>query len=225
MALDLSRIDPWGKIAPGIAYDATLDGGNAGWHALMHLGIFYLNVPQSDGVLSKQYVLNTRTGAWTTYTGWNPSTLCSHNNSLYIGAVNGGLVNLVGGLGDDGDDITAYANGAFTYPSSAQLTNVFTGIRPKMQADGTVYGVLGVDTDFVVRTLKGVTVPIINDVSSTPWGSDWGSPWGASGESRPLWFSIRGEGKAVSVRMRASGATSNFRWYATDLLFKPGGIR
>jgi hypothetical protein len=225
VALDLARIDPWGKIAPLVASDAELDGSNAGWHGCLHNGVLYVNVPMTDAVLSKQHVLNTRNGAWGgPYTGWNGSSFCSFENELYFGGMDG-TVKLVGGPDDDGVDITANANTAFVYPTPAQLTNVYTGIRPKMFAEGTITGLVGVDTDFVIRPLTGSVVNLFNDVSTTPWGSAWGSPWGSAGQGRPLWFSIRGEGKAISVRMRASGSTSDLKWYASDVLFKPGGIR
>jgi hypothetical protein len=225
VALDLARIDPWGKVAAGIAADAALDGGNAGWHAVMLNGVFYLNVPQSTGVLSKQWVLNTRNGAWTTYSGWNPSRLCAFNNELNFGTQDNGAVKIVGGSSDEGEDITANANDAFVYPNQAQNTNVFTAIRPKMTASGTITGVIGVDTDFVIRTLSGSVVPLFEDVSLTPWGSEWGSPWGAQSDGEPQWFSCTGQGKAVSVRIRATGQASDLKWYATDLLMKPGGSR
>ncbi len=225
VALDLARIDPWGKIAPLVASDAELDGSNAGWHGCLHNGVLYVNVPMTDAVLSKQHVLNTRNGAWGgPYTGWNGSSFCSFENELYFGGMDG-TVKLVGGPDDDGVDITANANTAFVYPTPAQLTNVYTGIRPKMFAEGTITGLVGVDTDFVIRPLTGSVVNLFNDVSTTPWGSAWGSPWGSAGQGRPLWFSIRGEGKAISVRMRASGSTSDLKWYAVDCLYKPGGIR
>lgn len=225
VSLDLSRIDPWGKIAAGIAADAVLDGDNPGWHGCLHNGLVYVNVPQTVGSLSKQWVINTRNGACTTYSGWNPSTLAVYGNNLYFGAMAGGLVRAVGGDDDDGVDITANANGAFVFPSSTQRNNLFTAIRPIMDAEGTVSGLIGVDTNFQVRTLSGASVNLVNDPSTTPWGSAWGSPWGSQGGARPQWFSIRGEGRSVSVRMRAVGSALNCRWYGTDLLWKPGGIR
>lgn len=225
VAMDLAKIDPWGKIAPGIAADAVLDFENAGWHGCLHDGVVYVNVPQSPGVLSKQYVLNTRNGSWTVYTKWNASALCSFDNSLYFGAQTGGFANKVGASDDNGDDITVASNGAFIYPQASQSTNLFTALRPKLQASGRAAGVIGVDTDFVIRTLVGNTVDLVNDPSTTPWGSDWGSPWGTASDSRSTWYTIRGEGRSVSVRMRAACNASDLRWFATDVLLKPGGIR
>lgn len=225
VAMDLARIDPWGKIAPGIAADAVLDSGNPGWHGCLHDGVVYVTVQQSPGVLSKQHVLNTRNGTWQTYTGWNGSCFASFNGELYFGAETGGLVCQVGGADDDGTDITAISNGAFIYPNKSQSNNLFTGMRPKIQASGTASGAIGVDTDFVIRTLVGNAVDLVNDPSTTPWGSAWGSPWGTASDYRSLWYSIQGEGRAVSVRMRATCNSEDLRWFATDLLFKPGGIR
>jgi hypothetical protein len=225
VALDLSRIDPWGKIAAGIVADAALDSGNAGWHGVLHNGIVYVNVVQTEAALSKQWVINTRNGACATYSGWHPSSMASFGGDLYFGSMAGGFVRLVGGEDDDGESITANANCAFTFPTQGQRNNLFTAIRPVMDAEGTVTGLIGVDTNFVVRTLSGASVSLIEDPSTTPWGSEWGSPWGSSGGARPNWFSIRGEGRSVSVRMRAVNTALNCRWYSTDLLFKPGGIR
>lgn len=225
VALDLARIDPWGKIAPLIVSDALLDGDNAGWHGRLHEGVVYINVPQSTGVLSKQHVLNTRNGAWTTYTGWNASSLCSFSNALYFGAQTGGVVNLVGAADDNGTQITAKSNGAFSLPSGPSRTNMFTAVRPKIQANGAVSGLIGVDTDYVVRSLVGEQVDLLEDTSTTPWGSAWGSAWGQANQSQPQWFSIIGNGRAVSIRMQVTGNAQDFEWYATDVLHKAGGIK
>lgn len=225
VALDFARIDPWGKIAPGIVSDAALYSANTGWHAVLHLGVFYVNVPLVDGALAKQWVINTRNGSPTTFTGWNGSAFCSFNDELYFGGQTGGVVYQVGGSSDNGADITAYANGAFITPSGPDKTNLFTGIRPKIQASGAVSGVLGVDVDYVVRSLSAPSVNIVQDNSTTPWGSPWGSAWGSESTSAPLWYGIQGNGRSVSVKLRATGQTQDMQWFATDLLWKPGGIK
>jgi hypothetical protein len=225
VALDLSRIDPWGKIAAGIVSDAKLYGEFGGWNGLLHEGVVYLNVPLIEGALSKQWVINTRNGSCTNYTGWNGSAFCSFDNELYFGAQTGGTIYEINGTSDNGSDITAFSNGAFVSPSGPDKTNLFTSIRPKMQAAGGVSGVLGVDTDYVVKSLIGQSVEVIADSSVTPWGSPWGSQWGSVPDSSPLWFSITGVGRAVSIKLRATGQTADLKWFATDVLFKPGGIR
>lgn len=227
-ALDLSGIDPWGKVAPGVAADAVLDGSNGGWHGALHLGIFYGNVPQTEGAISKQWVLNTRAGdggAWTNYTKWNASQFAVLGSDLYFGHQTGGKVMKVTGSTDNGSPIVTLANGAFKYPRGAQYSNLFTAARPIIQAGGTVSGVIGVDTDFVLRALTGSSVDLSENTGGTPWGSPWGSAWSVTGEPTSLWFSIQGEGSAVSVKLRAQASTTDVVWSSTDLLYKPGGLR
>lgn len=224
--LNLAQIDPWGKIAPGIAADAVSHAGKSGWSGMMHDGFVYVTVPtSSSNAVSKQYVLNLRNGSWSITTGYNGAQWCSFEGSIYFGASSGGKVLKVGGTSDLGADITASANGAFVLPSGPSNTNLFLGIRPKMQADGSVAGFIGVDTDYVLRPASGNQINIVDDPSSTPWGSPWGSPWGRRGEAVAQWYTIQGFGRAVSVRMRAVGSAQNLRWFATDVLYKPGGIR
>lgn len=225
VALDLARIDPWGKIAAGVVSDAKLYGDFGGWNGVLHEGVVYVNVPLVEGSLSKQWVINTRNGSPTTYKNWNSSALCSFDNELYLGGQTGGVVYQVTGSSDNGADITAFSNGAFVSPTSPDRTNMFTSIRPIMQAAGGVSGVLGVDTDYVVKSLIGQSVEVIPDSSVTPWGSPWGSQWGSVPDGTPLWFSITGQGRAVSVKLRATGQTADLKWFATHVLMKPGGIR
>ena len=225
VALDLARIDPWGKIAPGIASDAVLYGGNGGWMGRLHQGIVYINVPQTTGVLSKQWVLNTRTGAWTVFKGWNASSLAIYSNDLYFGAMTGGLARKVTGSSDASTNITTVANGAFIVPESSYRTNLFTCIRPRFEAIGTVSGQIGVDVDYVVGGLSGEPVEIVANPSTTPWGSAWGSAWGQEQEVVPTWFSAEGSGRAVAIALKTIGQSADLRWFACDLTFKPGGIR
>lgn len=225
VALDFSRIDPWGKIAPAIVKDTNLDGGNAGWHGCLHSGVVYVNVPQSSGALSKQHVLNTRNGSWTTYTAWNGSSFASFDNELYFGSQRGGRVLKVGAAADDGAEITAKSNGAFTMPSGPSKTNLFTAVRPKLQANGGVSGLIGVDTDYVIRSLIGSNVDLLADTSTTPWGSPWGSPWGQPNQSEPLWFPVLGDGRAVSIRMQLTTTSQDLEWFATDVMMKQGGVK
>jgi concanavalin A-like lectin/glucanase superfamily protein len=228
-ALDLSVIDPWGKVAPGVATDAVLDADNGGWHGCLHLGLVLFNVPQTEGSISKQWVLNTRAGdggAWTNFTKWNASSFASFGGDLYFGAMSGGKVMKVTGGNDNGNPIITVANGAFKYPRGPQYSNVYNSARPIIQAGGTVTGIVGVDTDFVVRTLTGETVTLAeNTGGGTPWGSPWGSSWGSTGDPFSPWLTIAGEGAAVSVKLRAEATTSEVVWASTDLLYKPGGLR
>lgn len=224
VALDLAKIDPWGKIAPGFAADAVLYGDNIGWHGVLHEGVVYISVPIIAGTASKQWVLDTRIGSWSTFMGWPAAALCSFDNDLYLAGFDG-AVRVTGAATDAGSQITARASGAFVIPTASQSNNLFTALRPKVLVAGSVSGVLGVDTDYVLRATIGDSVEINSGADTTPWGSAWGSPWSAIPRAEPRWFSITGEGRSVSVRMQTTASASDVQWFATDVAFKPGGIR
>lgn len=224
-ALNLSSIDPWGKIAPGFADDAESDAANAGWHGVMHLGYFYGNVPQTVGSISKQWVLNTRTGGWTIFKNWNASQFASFGADIYFGAMTGGRVMKVSGGNDNGESITCYAVGSFQYPTRTRYDNVYNGLRPIVQSSGTVTGVVGVDTDFIIRSMSGSTVTLSSNSGGTAWGSAWGSAWGGGSEPITEWLGITGEGAAVAVKLRAEASSTDVRWFASDILYKAGGLR
>ena len=223
-SLDFSVLEPWGKIAALIRTEAENHGAKAGWHGALHNGILYLNIPQSAGQLSKQVVLVTRTGAWATYSGWNAASLRAFDNDLYFGAQTGGLVRKVVQGDDAGSAVIATARGAFLTPSGNR-TNVFTAIRPRIQAQGDVTGFVGVDTDFFERSLVGNTVELVRNIATTPWGSDWGSPWGSKPEPVAKWFSVNGDGRSAAVKLQVFAQSDEVKWLATDVLYKRGGIR
>ncbi len=223
-SLDFSVLDPWGKIAALIRTEAESHGAKPGWHGALHNGILYINIPQSAGILSKQIVLVTRTGAWSTYSGWNASSIRAFDNALYFGAQTGGLVRKVVKGDDNGAAVIATARGAFLTPSGNR-TNVFTAIRPRIQAQGDVAGFVGVDTDFFERPLIGNSVDLVRDIDTTPWGSPWGSPWGAKPEPIATWFSVNGDGRNAAVKLQVFAQSDEVKWLATDVLYRQGGIR
>jgi hypothetical protein len=53
-AQDLSSVDPWGKVAPGVVTDAAIAAANHGWSATVHLGTIYNNVPLKSAAVGRQ---------------------------------------------------------------------------------------------------------------------------------------------------------------------------
>lgn len=230
-ALDYAALDPWGKVQPGIVADADSYGTNTAWNLHLQSGLLYLTVPQISGTITKQWLLNTRTGGWSTLSGLNASCFARYDvagvQGLYFGASTGGKVYQVTGSSDLGSDIIATANSAFVYPQGAQNNNLFTAMRPRISSSGTVSGLIGVDTNFIIKPFVGTAVAIAADTSTTPWEtSPWEtSPWGVANSIQNYWFSILGEGRSVSIRLQAISQVTSLQWLATDLLYKPGGIR
>lgn len=225
-ALDLAAVDPWGKIAPLISEYAVLYGANTGWAGILHKGVLYLNVPTTSGVSSRQVVLNTRTGSWTTYKGWNSESLASFDGELYFGAETGGVVRKVTGGDDNGTEINSIARGAFILPDkNGAKSYTYTAARLRIKAQGTLTGTVGVDTDYFDGSLAGNVSELSLDVDTTPWGSEWGSPWGSHPEPIEFWSSIIGDGRSVAVKLNTFSNAAGIEWNATDLLLIPGSIK
>jgi len=222
--MDLARIDPWGKIAPDVINKADLYGDNLGWQATAHHGVLYVTIPTVAGTVARHHALNIGTGSWSELSGWPSASMASFNDTLYMGSFNGTVLS-VGSATDNGVNITSRASGAFVIPSSTQTNNLFTAARPKIVVAGNVSGVIGVDTEYVLRPYIGDSVDFSSGYVSTPWGSEWGSPWASSPTSAPTWFSVTGEGRSVSVRLSVTAESSDVQWFATDIAFKPGSIR
>lgn len=222
--MDLARIDPWGKIAPDVINKANLYAGNSGWQATLFHGVLYVSIPTVAGTVARHHALNIGTGSWSELSGWPSASMAVLNDTLYMGSFNGSVMQ-VGAATDNGAQITARASGAFVVPTTTQSNNEFTLARPKIVVAGNVAGVIGVDTDYVLRPYIGDNVSFASGYVSTPWGSAWGSPWASSPTSAPTWYSVTGEGRSVSVRLSVTAESSDVQWFATDIAFKPGSIR
>jgi hypothetical protein len=226
LAISIERIDPWGKVAPLMRQLATLHSANVGWFGIISDGFVYVTVPTLSSRFSIQVVLNLENGSWHTETGRNAASMVSFNGDLFYGAMTGGTVHKVGGGADGTVSITASARTAFTIPDDDfSKTNLYTAARLKMQAQGSVSGTLGVDTDFFDTTLVGIPTTLAEDVDTTPWSSDWGSPWGSKPKPNTEWISVSGEGRSVAPKLVATSDALSVTWYATDILWKQGGIK
>jgi hypothetical protein len=227
VGLDLSRVNPWGKVAPALAAEAAMHGALDGWSGLEHKGFVYVNVPVAASLISKQYVLNLRTGGWSVFEGWNNQSLVSFNSELYVGALTGGVVPRVDGANDLGTNITLVARTAFVSPRGTSAgSNLYTAVRLRLLAEGEVSGSVGVDTDFFELGVSPAEFSIVSEIDTTPWGSDWGSPWGSEPKPQADWTGVNdGNGRNVSVKFRAIADARSVKWLASDILYKPGGIR
>lgn len=187
---------------------------NFGWQIISfpQQSLLLLNIPQVEGQTQIQYVMNTITGAWTAFNGWNANCFEIFNESLYFGD-NSGNVNLAyaGGL-DLVTPILADVKCAFNYldePGRLKNANL---VRPFLVADGTLVPTIQIDVDFEDST---VFAPV---TLLQPTGAIWDtSLWDAGVWSTGIttvlnWLSCNALGTALAIRMIVNliggGATS-----------------
>lgn len=218
----------YGKIRRAAQSAAAAHKDNFGWQVFYSASgkELYINVPRAEGVHYTQYVMNTVTGAWTEYTGWNARCFAKLLGKDYWGAGNG-VVNEVGGQSDDGADIIASCRTAFSYLGDRGSRKRITAVRPVVTTDGQFIATLGVDMDFSERAFAADNVNIGQFTTGAVWDeSEWGEDeWADAAQPNLSWVSVTGIGRAAAVRFDMRAQSQNVSWYSTDLLGQRGSVR
>jgi hypothetical protein len=176
---------------------------NFGWQVIPFAAqaLLFMNVPQLQSSVQVQYVMNTLTGAWTQYTGWNANCFEIYNESLYFGD-NSGNVNLAyaGGL-DKNNAILADMRCAFNYLDEPGRLKAGRMIRPFLVADGQLTPTISIDADFSTSS-PSAPVTIL-----TPTGALWDTGlwdtalWSTGSGPVTNWQSCLALGTALSIHM------------------------
>jgi hypothetical protein len=107
-----------------------------------------LNIPSVEGETQLQAVMNTVTGAWCRFTGWDANCFEVFQDRLFFGG-NDGIVKEadVGGT-DNGQAIRFNLKGAFNYFKQKGRQKRWTRIRPIMTTGADIVPGIGLNTDF-----------------------------------------------------------------------------
>ncbi|TPJ55011.1 hypothetical protein [Mesorhizobium sp. B2-6-7] len=175
------------------------------------------------------YVVNTDTGAWCSYTGWDTRCMVLHNNELYFGTNDGRVKRAEVTGSDDGAPIyyTCIAN-----PDAVGLPSVLkTVLQARVIFKGTTpYNVrLSVSMDYAVD------LPAPPDAApDTGGGSLWGigrwgiARWGATVASPMIGSQIKSLGRTgytMQWQLQITGAqsiTPNLEMISIDVAYETG---
>lgn len=167
-----------------------------------------LNVPTSENATAHQYVMNTLTGAWCRFTGWDANCFAVFNDSLYWGG-NVGIVNK-GDTGaiDGSTQINAIGQTAYNYFGEQGTGKRFTAIQPLITTDQTVTPAMGISTDF--RDNATISTPSATSTSSAMYDSALYDTDVYAVEDRTSadWTTVSGIGQCASVHFRATTSAS-----------------
>lgn len=185
-----------------------------GWQVMTFplQSLLILNVPQEENVNQVQFVMNSMTGAWCKFTGWNANCFEICNDSLFFGD-NDGNVNLAyAGALDLVTPIQATVKCAFNAFEDPGRNKYMSMARPMLVADGTIIPSLGVDAEFGDTA---VTAPVI---IISPTGAIWdvslwdSGLWASSAITVTNWLTVGAIGTFLAVKMvinLAGGASSS----------------
>lgn len=155
-------------------------------HNIPELTAMFVNFPAVTDRPAKQYVMNTITGAWTSY-DLPMLTLAVNNSEMYFSDTNGRVllfdtdlsldeVNLTGSTGNF---IDSYVVCSHNYFQMMGVSKVFSMVRPLFLATYYPNMELGIGTDFRPSETVGVVQPVGGPNPSELWDAGvWDvTPW------------------------------------------------
>lgn len=228
-ALQSSRVQPRvalsDKIQYAISEAITAYGQNYGWQVMYvpTINQLWLNVPFQEGSQQQQFVMNTITGAWCNYTGWNVNCFEIFNDRPYMGG--NGFVGLAyEGSSDAGANVQAYCLQAFSTFGNPGLVKRFTLARPIFRTDGLPSVYAGINVDF---NIADVTAPLT--FSPTPYGrwdvDKWDATlWGGGLGVLQNWQGLTGVGYYGAPVVKIASQGLQVRWVSTDIVIEGGAI-
>lgn len=215
-------------IRPTFAQAHQAYRGNDGWQTLVYpsYNALITNVPTS-ATEAVQYVMNSITGAWCSFSNWNARCFVLHNGVIYFGTADGNAAKAWDGIlrsDFSSDIITTW----FAAPSR------FTGVRqsqvgmfrPIIATDGRVELAFGFASDFDTPQLTS-RVPRDSTGPSGIWGTGlWGVMlWSGSVRMLRNWFHAScdpGTYVALYLQTRCQDATL-MELSGVDYQVKPAG--
>lgn len=228
-ALQSSRVNPKVALTDKIQYAVSevisTYGNNFGWQTVYvpHINQLWLNVPIAEGQNQQQYVMNTITGAWCNYTGWEANTWLVYNDLPYFGG-NGFVGKAWDTLADNGANINGFGLQAFNHFNTAGKLKRFTMSRPILRSNGNPAILAGINVDFNIEE------PIASlTFSPTSYGAWDSAIWDASTWAGGLnvvqnWQGINGVGYYAAPIVKVASQGIQTTWVSTDIVMEQGGI-
>ena len=235
LALQSSRVNPRSsltdKIRTQMAAAARDYQDNFGWELDLFppQNMLIMNVPVVTGSTQQQYVMNTITGNWCNFQGWDANTFCLFSgDELYFGGNT--IVAKAWNTNADKDQmgnsvaIEAQVLQAFSYYGSAGQSKRFTLMRPTFLVNGgvSVQGDINVDFDTSAPASTLAVVPISGGI----WDAGlWDTAlWAADLSLSRVWQGTTGIGYSGAPRIGVSSDGFRLQWLSTDIVLEAGGI-
>lgn len=158
------------------------------------------------------FVVNTETGAWCKYTGWNTQCMDLLDNQLYFGTVDGTIKLAEVGGSDDGQPIY------YTYIGNPDpITKNIAGIKNMHQARVTFRSATTFNSQVTFSTNYSVTVPSPPNAAADAASNEWDSGlwdvalWDQAAPAASIgtkWISIGRSGYVFQPIVQITGALS-----------------
>ena len=232
--LQLGRVGNVGaisnKIAPAVVEAAQKHVLNYGWQPTLYSrgNMILFNVPVST-VTFHQHVVNTITGAWCRFKGWNGNTFGTFNDDLYFGGLDGTVNKADNSTADGGADIIGDAETAFDYMGSPSVLKTVTALAPVLAAGGSVSFGIGAQADFRSELIPNDTYNFTSSVGGEDIHESITANFedctiimeSASADIVRKWISAKADGYAIGARLSIA-TQKTFQWHAINYLVRKG---
>lgn len=227
-ALQSSRLDPrvaiTDKIYSAISGAASNYGTTFGWQMeyFAKQNMLLLNIPVAIGQ-QQQFVMNTISKAWSSWTGLAANCWCVMNNELYFGG-NTVIGHAWNGDSDNDSNINADVKQAFNYFGNRGLLKRWTMVRPILLSSGSPSTTSGMNVDFDDTDPIGALT--YTSVPSATWDTSlWDvGLWGGGLSVTKFWQGVNGVGFCGALRMKFSSKDIETRWTSTDVVMEVGAV-
>ena len=207
---------------------AVLDRiGLTGWQItiwpLETMGI--VNLPKKNTGDKSQFVVNARTGAWASYSGWDANCFAVYNDSLYYGSSDGRVMQAEVGGADDGGNYSVTIFPSFSSLDGGPGRKQSIMVRPYLQANVrfTPQITMRVDFDTQLPNAPGAVLPQSDGAKwdTAIWDSD---VWPATLINQNNWTTSYGFGSTMAPVLQwtlsSATLTPDMRLTRIDVLFE-----
>lgn len=205
--------------AAAVAY-STVDGW--GVFVIPHLSLLLINVPK-DTSHSIQYVYNTTSKGWSTFSKWEAKSFITFNGAVYF-ATSTVVAKAFTGAADFGAAITAICDTSYNrFGTRSQLFPVLA--RAVFAANALVAYTIGLAQDFSGDYAENYYTGTLG--SGGIWNTGlWNTAiWGGSFGLRKDWVTITAQGGiSISTRFKVTSTQASTVLLALDYKFSQQGL-
>lgn len=191
-----------------------------GWEVCLFpaQSLLLMNVPVAENSSQVQFVMNTLTGAWCRFTGWNANCFEIYNESLFFGSNTGNINVAYTGISDILEPIAMDIKTAFNYYEDPGRVKIVQMVRPFIVSGGGILPVINSDVDFGdISFAVGISAyTVLNSLwDAALWDS---GTWfaGSIGDLFNDWQSIGALGTAIALRLKINLISSAVINHTTD---------
>lgn len=229
-SLQSTRLDPrvflTDKIFYAIAQEVQKYSNEYGWQInyFARPNMLILNIPSIDG--KKQFVMHTISKGWAQFTGIETDCWELSNENMYFGG-NGYVGQFWETFADDGQEVSATCQQAYSYFDAPGQQKRFTLIRPTLFVDVGQPGLYaGINTDFQTQNNLGKVTFKPSAGSTGVWDvSKWDEcVWSGGLITYNEWQGVTGIGYCAGVNMNMVSKGIDVRWTSTDYVMERGSV-